>query len=61
MDDAVSIARLQAAAERVDTAHAELVRLVRVADHNGIPKTRIADAIGMNRETVSRWCKEQES
>ena len=68
MDDAISLARLRLAAERLEasrqqvgTDHDEVIRLVRLADKNGIPKTKIAEAIGVNHETVARWCKDDEA
>lgn len=54
--EAVSLEQLRDAARQKDAIQDELVRLVRLANRNGIPKTKIADAIGMSRETVSRYC-----
>lgn len=54
--EAVSLEQLRAAACREREDHEELVRLVRLANANGIPKTTIAAAIEMNRATVLRYC-----
>jgi DNA-binding transcriptional regulator LsrR (DeoR family) len=54
--EAVSLEQLRDAARQNEDAHDELIRLVRLANGNGIPKTKIAEVIGMSRETVRRYC-----
>ena len=56
MTEPISLTQLTQLATTAHASHEQLVAAVRRADANGIPKVKIAEATGLSRETVRRWC-----